>query len=82
MGVRALGLAAQVLLGERRALVGRLRLAPDQQDRALGPALAQLGGAVGRGQAAADQQELDSRGRPLAAVARRAVAVRRARRSP
>ena len=48
VGVLALGLAAQVLLGERRALVGRLRLAADQQDRPLGAPLAQLGGAVRR----------------------------------
>ena len=36
VGVLALGLAPQVLLRERRALVRRLRLAPDQQDRAVG----------------------------------------------
>ena len=59
VGVGALGLAAQVLLGDRRPFVGRLRLAADQQDRALGAAPAQLGGAVGGGHAAADQQEVD-----------------------
>src|SRR5262245_60478127 len=59
MGVLAPRLPAQVLLGERRPFVGRLRLAADQQDRAVGAALAQLGGALRRGQATADEEEVD-----------------------
>ena len=46
VGVLALRLAAQVLLRQRRALVRRLGLAPDEQHVPVGAALAQLGGAV------------------------------------
>ena len=49
-------------LRERRPVVGRVGLAPDDQDLALGALLAQVARAVGGGEAAADQQELD---RPL-----------------
>ena len=59
VGVLALRLAAQVLLRERRALVRRLGLAADEQDRAVGALLAQLRRAVGGGQPAADDQEVD-----------------------
>src|SRR5258707_193110 len=46
VGLGPLSVAAQVLLGERRAFVGRFGLPPDQQDRALGALLAQLRGAA------------------------------------
>src|SRR5436853_1985232 len=42
VGVLAAGVAAQVLLRDRRPFVGRLRLAPDQQDRGLRTAPGQL----------------------------------------
>ena len=55
--------ALQVALRQRRAVVGRVHLAGDEQDRALEAPLAQLGGGVRRGDAAADQQDVDRRRR-------------------
>ena len=52
-------LPAQVLLGQRRPVVGRIGLAAHQEDVALGPLLAQVARAVAGCDAAADQQELD-----------------------
>ena len=51
--------AAQVLLRQGRAVVGRLRLPADEQDRALGAELAELRSAVGGGDASADEQVVD-----------------------
>ena len=45
----------EVALGQRRAVVRRLGFAADQQDRAVA-VLAQVAGAVARGEASADQQ--------------------------
>ena len=59
--VGALGavLAAQVLLGGRRAVVGRMRLAPDEQDRAVEALLAQRVRGGRRGDASADEEDVD-----------------------
>src|SRR5207248_7676944 len=58
-GILAPGLAAQVVLRERRALVRRVRLPADQQDRPVGALLAQRPGAAGGRNAAAYQQVVD-----------------------
>jgi hypothetical protein len=47
----ARGLAAQVLLRERRSLVGPLRLRPDEHDRAVEAILPELRSRAGSGQA-------------------------------
>ena len=52
-------LAREVLLRQRRTEIGRVGLAPDQQDRPLGPLLPQRPRAVPAGNAAADDQEVD-----------------------
>ena len=52
-------LAAQVPLRQRRPVVGRVGLAPDEQDVAVRSLLAQVTRAVAGRDAAADQQELD-----------------------
>ena len=52
-------LAAQVALRQRRAVVGRIELAADQEHAPVGALLAQPAGAVGRGQAATDEQVID-----------------------
>ena len=59
-GVLARLLALQVALRERRAVVGRVGLAADEQDRALAALLAQPARAVRRREAAADEQEVDA----------------------
>ena len=61
MHVRALGpvLAAQVLLGRRRAVIGRMRLAPDEQDRAVEALFAQRVGGGRGGDAPADEKDVD-----------------------
>ena len=51
--------APEVALGERRAVIGQVGFAADEQDRAVGAGLAQPAGAVGGGHAAADQQVFD-----------------------
>jgi len=53
----ALGLAAEVLLGQRRALVGPLGLGADQDDPPVEAAVAQLLSRLGAGQAGADDHE-------------------------
>ena len=50
--------AAQVALRQRRAVVGRVHLAGDEDDRAVEAAGAQLRGGVRGGDAAADQQDV------------------------
>ena len=52
-------LALEVALRARRAVVGRVRLAAHEQDRAVGTLLPQPAGAVRRGQPAADEQDVD-----------------------
>jgi hypothetical protein len=52
-------LAAQVLLRRGRAVVGRMRLAADQQDRSVEAVLAQRVGGRRRGDAAADEKDVD-----------------------
>src|SRR5581483_10638645 len=53
----AVGLAAQIVLGERRALVGSLRFGADQNDAAVEALLAQGLGRLGAGEAGADDDE-------------------------
>ena len=58
-GAVRLVLAAQVLLRRRRAVVGRMRLAPDEQDRALEALFAQRVRRHRRGDAATDEQDVN-----------------------
>ena len=60
--------ALEIALGQRRAIVGRVRLASDQEHRSVRALLAQPASAVRPGEAAPDEQVLD----PAAGHARRA----------
>jgi hypothetical protein len=54
-------LAAEELLGERRAIVGDVGLLPDQRDAAVGVPLSELLGSLAGGKATPDQKVLCER---------------------
>ena len=76
-GVLAIRLAPQVILRERRSIVGRLGLTADHQYRSRCPTLAQLRSTVGGGDARADKQEFDLAIRHRSQPATRASGPRR-----